>query len=512
MRNDEFPARQDFDVGQILDALLDKFDPVGKGEFAFVLLDDEDVKLQDSFRRVFDQIPMPQGERVAIHNNRAYRCSFRPKLLLVSLKLFVFKVRYVAALFILRRNAVTVEIRFGRRGVFKFFIDKEVVFRKVVEIFFRDDFVTQLVDVAGRTKNFAEVVRRVEGVEEVEERDGVVVCMHMPHAKENDVAGLGIYLIEIVEHVLRALGKSLPLVFDAVRQFFFVKHSLQITFNRLVVRRMSAEVVARSEEINRIAKMFGLVGGEASAVLNSLQRSFVRINQRRCSVEIFPGFFTFQKFDDLRVCVSESVKRRNDLVAGFVRLKVSQQHLRIDQRFAERNTAFVTPQSVREIGQNHSYLGVTLQEMEQRNIDVCPPPAKRFKLFKTNDFPFFKVVFFFGEENNRVGISKVFFIRNTSDRDGRTEYSFLQFDLVAFHGAVDKAEEGRNSLVVTKLSNDFLEEQHVLFFQHEERAIYPLVDAKLRQSISALKTVTQFGKKLFTHKQTSLITQCTSSP
>ena len=71
LRNDELPARQDLDVRKIFHALFDEFDSVRERKFAFVLLDDENIKFRDTRRRVFDEVQVTEREGIAIHDERA---------------------------------------------------------------------------------------------------------------------------------------------------------------------------------------------------------------------------------------------------------------------------------------------------------------------------------------------------------------------------------------------------------------------------------------------------------
>ena len=127
LRNDEFTARQDFDVGQIFDALPHKFNPVGKGEFAFVLLDDENIQSRNFRGGVFDKVTMPQREGIAVHDDCADWNFLRPNRLFVSLQ-FLVDESFCVTLFVLRRDTVAMVHGRGERIV-KFYVAKEIIRR-----------------------------------------------------------------------------------------------------------------------------------------------------------------------------------------------------------------------------------------------------------------------------------------------------------------------------------------------------------------------------------------------
>ena len=105
LRDNELAAGKNFDIGKIFHALPHELNPIGEGKLALVLLHDEEIKLGDSRRRIFDEILMTESEGVAVHDERADLNFLRAQSFLVSLKLLVDEI-FHAARFELRGNSI----------------------------------------------------------------------------------------------------------------------------------------------------------------------------------------------------------------------------------------------------------------------------------------------------------------------------------------------------------------------------------------------------------------------
>lgn len=208
-----------------------------------------------------------------------------------------------------------------RRGIIKNFFAEEIVRREEVEIFFRQNFVADFVEVSFNAKNFFEVVGRVEGVGKIDGRNEF--RLEAAHVKKNDVAGRGRHVVEVVKNILVSAGVALAFVFHAVRQIFFVQKFLEITCNRFVEGSGDAVIVTRADEKNSVQKFFGLSGSLAFAVFYSQQR-IITVGHEGRAVEIRFYFRRAQKMKNLFVRVAEFVERRLNFSAFVVANNFSQ--------------------------------------------------------------------------------------------------------------------------------------------------------------------------------------------
>ena len=335
-------------------------------------------------------------------------------------------------------------------------------------------------------KNFAEVVRRVEGVGNIKERQ--IFRRHVVEPNKNYIAGRGLNFVEVVKNILIAMKITLTLVFDAIRQIVLVEQLLKIRFNRLVERRVDAEIVTRADKVNPVQKIFGLIGSQTFAVFDSHQRMRV-IALRGGAVGICRHGRSLYQFMHFRIRVAEFVQRSFD-VAAFIGAQNFFHASQTSELFVKFKPAFLSADG-RKIRKNQFDLRVSLQKVQQRNFGVSLANELLREFGKRNDFAG-KINRLRGEENYRVEVGGINF-GNVFDLQRREDG--VNGKIYRSGRRVDKTELRGQSLVVAKLNVNLPNERLKSFLGNNQRLANVIFNAILRERVTARETVAKSNCK-----------------
>ena len=128
--------------------------------------------------------------------------------------------------------------------------------------------------------------------------------------------------------------------------------------------------MTRSDEIDSVLKIFGLISGDAFAVFNSDKRVIV-IRHIRGAVKICCNFTAdADHFKIFLICVSESIKRRRNCLAlggaDFCRHSLE----RFERLFKKLQSVFITANMNWELGIKQFHFGMALQKTQRGNFGV----------------------------------------------------------------------------------------------------------------------------------------------